>query len=602
MPRRPLLILACLCTMVATFAAAHWYGRSLALDQLHERAEARLTLSIDRLTLQLDRFRYLPAVLSRHPDIGASLVGDSAGAIPEANRLLERIADTSGALDIYVMTPDGTTIAASNHALDRSFLGQNFAWRPYFQRAVTGGLGYYHAVGTTSGQRGFYFSHPIRDDAARIIGVLVVKVDLERIESSWRGESAISFFADRNNVIFLSNRTSLILKSRRRDPIPLVDPRQYAGFDIQPLAAFAPKQVGRHSLWTDIDIDGLPAEALYLERDVPRINMTGHILVDVAPANAQAALYGGLGAALAGLFWLMAAIFLQRRAALAARLSLQEAARSELESKVEDRTRELSGAIQRLQDEVEVRTAAEQELRRVQAQLVQAGKLKALGEMSAGISHELNQPLAAIQSLSDNAEILLDRKDTDAVLTNIGKISALAERMGRIIRNLRAFARNEGEPAGSVDLAGVVADAVTMVAGRAREQAITIDWDDRAPTALVHGGKVRLQQVLINLLSNAIDAMKGQAEPRLVTIWIETTPDRIRLHVTDTGPGLTASDRIFDPFYTTKTVGEGMGLGLSISYGIVESFGGRLSGQTRPEGGAEFVMDLRRAVENKGAA
>lgn len=587
--------------MIATFAAGHWYGRRLALDQLHERAEARLTLSIDRLTLQLDRFRYLPAILSRHPDVGASLAANDPDATSRANRLLERVADTSGALDIYIMSGNGTTVAASNYDLDRSFLGQNFAWRPYFKRAITGGLGYYHAVGTTSGQRGFYFSHPIRDDTAAIIGVLAVKVDLERIESNWRGESAISFFADRNHVVFLSNRAGLILTSLRRDPVPLVDPRQYAGIDVQPFTDFMPANVGRHTLWTDIKIDGLPSQALYLERDVPRINMNGHILVDVVPANAQAMLYGGLGTAFAGLFWLIAAVILQRRASLAARLSLQEAARSELESKVEDRTRELSGAIQRLQDEISVRSAAEQELRRVQAQLVQAGKLKALGEMSAGISHELNQPLAAIQSLSDNAEILLDRQDDAAVRGNIGKISALAERMGRIIRNLRAFARNEGEPAGSVDLTSVVVDAISMVAGRAKAQDITIIWDERTRSVPVHGGKVRLQQVLINLLSNAIDAMSDQEQPRSVAIRIENTTDRVRLVVTDTGPGLDASDRIFDPFYTTKTVGEGMGLGLSISYGIIESFGGRLSGRTRPEGGAEFVVELRRADKERGA-
>ena len=570
------LIAITIASMLALFAGAYWVGHRVTLSQLAERGEAALVLVSERLTLQLDRYRYLPAVLANDPSV--RVIVSDPGSIETANVFLQRIADTSGALDIYVMDVDGTTIASSNWNLDRSFIGQNYAWRPYFQRAVRGGLGFYHAVGSVSGQRGFYFAHPILDDSRMIAGVITVKIDLERIESQWRGDQQNLFFSDANGVIFLANRPSLVLRKLGDAPIP--EPRQYGGRDLRELTNSTRTRSGDFEIWRDISLPNFPSEALYLSSPVPTLDLNANILIDTAQARTQGVLWGSLAALLGGLFWLMTAIVLQRRAAFATQLRIEEKARNQLEDKVMERTRELE---------------------QVQAQLVQAGKLTALGEMSAGISHELNQPLTAIQSLADNAEIFVERERYDELRGNVSKISQLAQRMGRIIRNLRSFARNEEEDISDVDIALVLQDALAIARPKTEAAGVEINLSLPPRDTLVRGGRVRLQQVIVNLISNAVDAMEGQSSKAL-DIAVKDDGDQVHLTVRDRGPGLSDPERIFDPFYTTKTVGEGLGLGLSISYGIIQSFGGQITGTNHPGGGAVFTVELTRAPAREQVA
>ena len=562
--------------MLALFLGAYQVGHRVTLTQIAERGEAALLLVTERLTLQLERHRYLPAVLANDPTVQVILADETT--IPAANRLLQRIADTSGALDVYVMDRQGTTIAASNWNLPRSFTGTNFAWRPYFQRAVRGGLGFYHAVDVVTGQRGFYFAHPILAQDRSIAGVITVKIDLERIESQWRGDRQNLFFSDPNGVIFLSNRPALVLRKLNDAPIPA--PKQYADRDIAQLPAMTVRNRGDFTIWQDIKLPDIPETALYLTSPVPTLGLDANILVDTQPARTQELLWGGLAGLFGGLIGLIAAIVMQRRAAFATQLRIEERARNELEDKVAERT-----------------AALEQ----VQAQLVQAGKLTALGEMSAGLSHELNQPLTAIQSLADNADIFLERGRLDDVRGNVSKISKMAERMGRIIRNLRSFARNEAEEIADVDLLDVLQDALGIVDGKLNSSGTIVEVKSGLKTAHVRGGRVRLAQVLVNLIFNAVDAMQGQDDKR-IQISVEDRAGKTRLMLRDTGPGLADPKRVFDPFYTTKTVGEGLGLGLSISFGIVQSFGGDITGETHPEGGAVFTIDLDKAKAGRRAA
>ncbi len=596
-PRKLWLGLSALLVIAALYVAGAWAGYRTALPRLAERGDAALELAQDRLAGQLAVYRYLPAVLARHPDVVASLQGR-----PPAHAYLRQVADVSGALDIYLMDRSGTTIAASNWQMERSFVGRNFAWRPYFQRAIGGGLGFYHAVGTTSLQRGFYFAHPVRDGADRIIGVLAVKVDLERIESVWRGDREAAFFHDSNGVIFLTNRDVLVLR-RLAEAAPLSAEalRQYADTAPVALPKLQNRQQGGHRIWTGLPGSELSGQAIWISRPMPTLGLTGNVLVDTAEGAAQATLWGLLSAASGAAILALGGIVVTRRNALRRQLETEEHAKARLERDVADRTRDLSDANAALRAEVAERVATEAALRDVQDQLVQAGKLKALGEMSAGISHELNQPLAAIQTLADNTEILLDRGDQDRVRGNLSAMAGLAERAGRIIRNLRAFARKEGEPAGEVDLICIVNDAIDIVAPRMRQSQVDLEWDPEARPVMAIGGKVRLQQVVLNLITNAMDAMEGQDTKRL-DISVARTGDRIQLSVRDEGPGLELPDQVFDPFFTTKAVGEGLGLGLSISYGIVQSFGGNIRGENCPGGGAVFTVDLPAARDEDRAA
>jgi two-component system C4-dicarboxylate transport sensor histidine kinase DctB len=303
---------------------------------------------------------------------------------------------------------------------------------------------------------------------------------------------------------------------------------------------------------------------------LPVIQMTGEALMDVAPARTFARLQAGAAAAICLAFGAMLFLATERR-------------------------RTLADANIRLEAAVEARTA---ELTKAQSDLVQAGKLSALGQMSAGISHELNQPLMAIRSYAENAEAFLERGKTDIAGQNLGRIAELARRMGRIIRNLRAFAKQESEGMTDVDLASVIAAVLEITQARARAGGVDIIWDAPETPITVRGGEVRLQQVVLNLVTNAMDAMEGQTFTQRIEIDTDRSGARVDLYVRDTGPGLSEPDRIFDPFYSTKQVmsdgtgQDGMGLGLSISYGLVQSFGGIIRGRNHPAGGAVFTVTL----------
>ncbi|KIQ69571.1 His Kinase A (phospho-acceptor) domain protein/Histidine kinase-, DNA gyrase B [Wenxinia marina DSM 24838] len=248
------------------------------------------------------------------------------------------------------------------------------------------------------------------------------------------------------------------------------------------------------------------------------------------------------------------------------------------------------------------RLEAEARLKKAQGDLVQAAKLSALGEMSAGISHELNQPLMAIRYFADNARGFLARGRPEVADGNLQRIGEMARRMGRIIRNLRAFARQENEALSDIGLAAVIEQVVEMAEVRARAAGATILWTAPDAPLVVRAGEVRLAQVILNLVTNAIDAMEGTPERR-VEITARRADGRAVVEVRDTGPGIAEPERIFDPFYTTKSVGgeEGMGLGLSISYGLVQSFGGAIRGRNRDGGGAVFTVELD-LVERAAAA
>jgi len=353
---------------------------------------------------------------------------------------------------------------------------------------------------------------------------------------------------------------------------------------------FSSYSTGRHEVWQMGWGPYLPRNALHLVRPLPVIGMIGEALVDVAPARRLATLQAAAVAALCLAFGALLFLATERRRTLSH-------ANAQLEARVAERTAALLETNTRLRREAEEREEAQTALKRAQEDLVRAGKLSALGQMSAGLSHELNQPLMAIQTFAENAVAFLDRGKPGRAGENLSRISDMARRMGRIIKNLRAFSRQESEPAVRVDLVAVLHSAVELTAPRLRHEDVTLDLDLPDAPVWVSGGEVRLGQVFVNLISNAVDAMAGRALRRLAI-----TVDAATVRIRDTGPGIDSPEHIFDPFYSTKEVGasEGMGLGLSISYGIIQSFGGEIRGRNGPDG-AEFVVELNPWVEEVAA-
>lgn len=555
-------ILALFLLIVGVISGGVWrYGYFQALDQVARRGSADLALAVDRLSGQLQRYREMAVLLADHPALSAlDLGGDSM----EARALLEAAADKTSALDLFYVNTQGQVLAQARRA-DAGDVAQ----KSYFIRAMQGALGTDHGIYAGSARRVYYFAAPAFASDGQVSGALVVVVDIDNVEEEWRGSNPPVFFSDAGGTVFLSNRSELLFWQRGPKGHGLVS-------NTGRSPDFSARNQGGHEIWRMAWGPYIPARALHLARDLPVIGMRGEALIDVAPARRLA----GLQAAVVG------AIFL----AFGALLFLAT-----------ERRRTLALANAQLESRVEARTL---ELRQAQADLVQAAKLSALGVMSAGISHELNQPLMAIQQFAENGGKFLTRGKTDKAADNLSRISDLAGRMARIIKNLRAFARQESIPLGRVDLGAVIDMAVELTATRLKNDAITMSWVPPVDSIFAYGGEVRLGQVFVNLITNAADAMAqdGEGAPRHISIEVKTSK-QLTVTVRDTGPGIEAPDKIFEPFYTTKSVGssEGMGLGLSISYGLVQSFGGQIRGINAPDGGAMFTVELDYWQEGRGA-
>ncbi|GHC51037.1 sensor histidine kinase [Neogemmobacter tilapiae] len=580
--------IALICLMLAI--AVDRMAWRAALSEGQTRAEGLLHQTVTGLEGQLNRFQALPALLARQDDIRALLSAPDATAIGRMNQWLSETNAILGASDLYLMDANGTTLSASNHDRSDSFVGQNFAYRPYFFQAMAGGEGWFFALGTTSGVRGYYFSAAVLDDQGQRIGVVALKIGVDQIEQGWRGGDIRVMVSDPQGIIFMSTEPGWLYKGL----LPLTPDRlarsdasrRYSDQPLTELPFLNTREAG-YQLFKPLPPAG-SGEYLELRRDMPAAGWTVHVLLDTAPMHLQARVV-----LLAFLMFLAVALSLawawrQRRARLAERIALQAAAQAELEGQVAARTADL--------------TAANAELHRMQADLVQAGKLAALGRISAALSHEINQPLAAARNYADSATLLIERGDFARAGENIGQILSLIDRMATIARHLRNVARKP-ETLRPVSLTEAVEEARLIADSRlAPSGAMLVVWLP-ADLPQVMAGSVRLQQVIVNLLTNAADAVEGTSKPR-IEVTATASASEVILSIRDHGPGVSPAiaDRIFDPFFTTKTVGSGLGLGLSISYNIMQDFGGDLRVVNHPEGGAVFTLHFRPAPVQESLA
>ena len=565
---------------IAVLSVAVWSsGYRQALTALAERSASDLALASDRVSTQLQIFREQAVLVVTHPALRRldEPVGRRAAEV-----LLRGVADKTGALDVFYADARGQVLAAAE-----GVAGRNVSDKRYFRRAMQGAMGAEPMVLPEGDRRAYFFAAPDFGPDGQVRGSLVVVADVEVVEQTWRGSLPAVYFTIEDGRVFMSNRFELLLWQLDDDNTGLMIAD---GGDLPLIVS----HVGEHEIWHQDWSPYLPSEALHLAIDLPTIGMRGEILVDVTPAQRIALLQTLAMAAVCLAFGTILFLVAERRRTLAE-------ANAALEVRVDTRTRDLSEANQLLRREVRERREAEAALKQAQAELVQADKLSALGQMSAGISHELNQPLMAIQQFAENGQAFVARGKAERAGENLNRIAQMSARMARIIKNLRAFARNESEPVGKVDLLHVINAAVELTETRLRDHAVTLDWHPEATGPIfARGGEVRLTQVFVNLINNATDAMMEQADRR-ITIAIDPGP-RLAVTVQDIGPGLHQPEKVFEPFYTTKAVGssEGMGLGLSISYGLVQSFGGNIRG-TNTARGALFTVELEHWKEEDAA-
>lgn len=611
--RRRWLAGAALLGGIILWQGSTWFSER-QVTAIAPQGENILRLAISGMRGELERYERLPGLIARAPVLSTALGPDPVRAeIAAANLYLRHLTQLTGLSDAYIMDRDGLTIAASNFDQPVSFVGESFAFRPYFLDALEHGTGRFFGLGTASDKRGYYFGAAIYDHA-RIVGVLALKVDMDAIENGWRADEYEMLVTDDEGVAFLASRRDWQMQSLA----PLDDAararvaagRRYGDAPVAPLPLRRTGAAEGHPLLR-LQVDGEEREFIELAEPMPDAGWTVRVLLDTAGARRQARLGTVsalliVGAAMAGLM-----AWMQRRARLRERLSIQAEAQAQLEGRVTARTQELARLNALLEEEVAERRLTEAELRRTQRHLVQSAKLAALGQMSATLSHELNQPLGAVRNFAANALTYIDRARTPEARDNITHILSLTDRMTEIGRTLRNFARRTNSQIADVELRDVLRDAQKVIEWRIGSRAVALEVDLPPGPLMVRAGAVRLQQVIVNLLSNALDALGDRADAR-IRITARRSATHITLAVADTGPGVPEGleDRIFDPFFSTKGVGSGMGLGLSISFNIIKDFGGELrlvrgdkdgdkdGGENGGDGtGAVFEVELPRAGE-----
>lgn len=582
-----LLLVGALVVLVAVIVSGQ-VARDRALQDIRVQAEATLVLDRALLESELDRHRATPVVLGTEDELRAALTDGDPGDVARVNARLEMLATRTGAAAIYVIDDQGRAVAANNYRTTTSFVGSNYAFRPYFQAAMREGATEYFALGTVSGRPGLYLARRI-DSVRGPLGVVVVKVELDKVEAAWRRQAGGAMVADRDGVILLASQTdrqfrtlTALPEARRR---ALRETRQFGSATLEPLPSPLTGPDGGI-----VRVEGKPF--LQLRRPLPVENWTLILLTPTVEAD-RAAVPVRWTAALAGGLLIVILTWAWRSRLRAVERERDEAeTRRELERRVGERTEALTAANLQLQGEIDDRERAEARLRSLQADLVQANRLAQLGQIVAGVAHEINQPVAAIRANADNALTLLSRQRPEDAQVNLGRIQGLTERIGGIVEELRGFARKTSRRISSVAVDEAIEGALLLVGSRMRGDRVALErTGERDLHVLAH--RVRLEQVLVNLLQNAFEALDEQTGGE-VRLDVAATSDIVTLAVIDNGPGLSAEVRaaLFTPFSTTKP--QGLGLGLVISKDIVDGFGGTLEADPDWTGGARFLIRLPR--------
>ncbi len=544
------------------------------LDQIRRTGESRITLYTESLKDNLEKYRHIPYLLSRDIRIRNLLKGSRLPVT--VNPHLEDFALTADAL-IFVMDNTGNTVASSNWRTEQSLINNNFAFRPYFQDARLGKSGSYYAVGFKTRKPGFFVSYPVLENG-KLLGVVVVKVYLEKLENIWRESGETIIVSDSFGVLFLSSRPEWKYKSLRPLPLQTADRLRKVQYLQRPLSSLEMERQATEG-GNILRLDNIS----FLEQSLQLLNYGWriHYLTDLTPVTTSVRL------AMLTTTILFAAVFLillyirERRQKLLSRQEAREATA----------IRQLN---ELLLEEIKQHKETEVALQKTQNELIQAGKLAALGRMSAAIAHELNQPVTAIRTFIASCKIFIERQQSDKVGENLEFMNRLTERMSNITGQLKTFARKSKSHLESVDMVEVIDRVLAFIGPQLNQNGVDLITDLPARgKAIVLGNAMQLEQVMNNLVQNGLDAMK-MSSMKCFQIQLCLEGDKVVLSCHDSGLGISeeAQEFIFDPFYTTKDIGEGLGLGLSICYGIIREMDGSIKAENHPEGGALFTLRL----------
>jgi two-component system C4-dicarboxylate transport sensor histidine kinase DctB len=547
-----LLLLILAASLIALTVYGAVYEREVKILTSEARVEAQLQAAV--LKSELEKQRSVPVILAMDADLIDSVRNPSLQHSLAISKKLETLQEATRGAVIYVIDEHGRTLSASNYAESDTFVGQNFGFRQYFSGALKSGEAEQFALGSVSKHPGFYLSHRI-EDHGESSGVVVVKVEFDEMEASWRGRSTETFVTNSADQILLTS-----IPRQRFHRLPRASPGT--------IVTSLPASISGWKLTMYSSLN----DAFSSARAAALITVLAEMLLAIS------------------LLWLS-----RRRKHIAERANAEARYRVRLEQDVARRTQELSTVNNLLSKEISERQQAEGRLNELQADLVQANKLAQLGQITAGVAHEINQPLGAMRILADNCIALLGRKDSKApslISKNLDNIVRLNERIGHITRELRAFSRKGNRETGPISLKESLASANLLNPTRLRENKVKLVRDPFDPKLQVIGGRIRLEQVFVNLLQNAFEALEGAARPQIrVSVIVEA--DWVLVRIADNGPGLPPeiAKALFTPFTTTKE--NGLGLGLVIAHDIVRDLGGELNVESS-ESGATFTVKLKK--------
>ena len=528
-------------------------------ETTRNQAKLRHALYSGNLISELQRNSVVPLLQSRDPSLITALRTDDYS---QASQSLISYTKEIGSASMMLLEETGRVVAAT----DRSKIGVNHRTDPYFVEALRSNDTVFTTFRSDSGAFVFNYSRKIKADG-EIVGVIVVEADLRKFEQSWSGISDAVFVTDSEGLIILST------EPRWRGV------NETEALQAQTVPSAIERALQASADWTTVPVDAYLQGEAVLRQD-SRTSFRGWRMTTFTPyASVRERVNGVLALEIMAFALLLAvAFYFASRKARARSFALQKESAD---------LRQLNEALQR---EIAERERAERNLEVAEQTLAQSSKLAALGEMSAAVSHELNQPLAAMKTYLAGARLLLQRKRPEEALSSFQRVDDLIERMTSITRQLKSYARKGGDAFEPIDLRDALSSALSIMEPQLNLQETQITRSVPRSPVMVMADRVRLEQVIINLLRNAMDAVKSSADPKIEILI--AAGETSTLSVRDNGYGIADLDSLFEPFYTTKVPGEGVGLGLAISSGIVNDLGGRLTARNARGGGAVFEMQL----------
>ncbi|CAK2719838.1 sensor histidine kinase [Vibrio crassostreae] len=605
--------------LTATHFMAVQFQEKIVTQQLNEAAN-KANLQIDS---ELDKFKQIPNLLSHDPRLlsyfDSSPQTDKISAA-QLNQLLFEWSNQSQADTIYIHDPSGTVVASSNYQKPRTFVGENFSFRPYFASAIQGNNTHYVALGARSNVRGYFLSSPLYVEND-IVGVITVKVSLENLENILTSDEFEIVVLDSNQVVFLSSQAPWLYHSllplTQQQQTDIAIQRQYGQSEISIIEAFRSsssqpeananrsnnlqsnqiqKELTANQLFKLGTFNLYPAAVSNNQYQVVALKETRAELIKVLQIDV-------IFVVIYSLVMLIAWSWRQTYVAKVALTRLNQ----NLEQTVDKRTHYLKQSNQQLQQTIFQYQESQSKLKQTEQELTQTAKLAVLGELSASINHEINQPLAALRTYSENSLKLLEMERTDLVKSNLEKMIVLNNTITDIIARLKVFTRKATKQEHHVaNLHQAVNNATSILSALMIKQGITLRLSTVPDDINIAIHPTELEQVLVNLIHNATQALQQQAIdqqtllqqtaaqqaiPQIGVEW-QLHEDMCQVIIWDNGIGMSADklEQLFDPFFTTKP--EGLGLGLSISKRIIEAYHGSISAAQLEPSGMVFSLNI----------